>query len=46
MKANETQGGDGNGKTNHADGLYQNVFDARKRRLRGLWERTGRSTAN
>jgi integrase len=41
MKANETQSGDGNGKTNHAAGQYQKVFDARKRRLRGLWERNG-----
>jgi integrase len=48
MKADETQSGNaesGNVKIsaarNHGGGQYQKVFDARKRRLRGLWERNG-----
>lgn len=47
MKANETQSGNatsGNDRLfarQHGRGKYQKVFDARKRRLRGLWERNG-----
>jgi len=47
MKANETQSGNAasaNVKLSarqHVAGQYQKVFDARKRRLRGLWERNG-----
>src|ERR1035437_2001056 len=48
MKANETQS-DNAASANvklliarqHGSGQYQKVFDARKRRLRGLWERNG-----
>ena len=48
MKGNETQSGNatsGNIKLldarQHERGQYQKVFDARKRRLRGLWQRNG-----
>jgi integrase len=48
MKANETQSGNATsanvellGVRKHGSGQYQKVFDARKRRLRGLWERNG-----
>jgi len=44
MKCNETQCGNAEGgnvklsaASNHGGGQYQKVFDARKRRLRGLW---------
>ena len=46
MKANETQSSDATGTNfkllvgqKHSNGQYHKVFDARKRRLRGLWER-------
>jgi integrase len=48
MKANETQSSDATGANfklsvgqKHGSGHYHKVFDARKRRLRGLWERNG-----
>jgi integrase len=48
MKANETQSNGASGANfksvsdgKHERGQYQKVFDARKRRLRGLWERNG-----
>ena len=48
MKADETQSdnaGSANVKLlvarNHERGQYQKVFDSRKRRLRGIWERNG-----
>ena len=48
MKANETQSTDATGANfklsvgqKHGSGHYHKVFDARKRRLRGLWERNG-----
>ena len=48
MKANETQSSNPTGANvklssarKHESGQYQKVFDARKRRLRGLWERNG-----
>jgi integrase len=48
MKANETQSGNATSANvellsvrKHGSGQYQKVFDARKRRLRGLWERNG-----
>jgi hypothetical protein len=48
MTANETQSSNASGGNvelsvarNHGSGQYQKVFDARKRRLRGIWERNG-----
>ena len=48
MKGSETQGDDAGGTSikllvtrNHRRTQYQKVFDARKRRLRGLWQRNG-----
>ena len=48
MQGNETQSSNTTGGNiklsvarNHERGQYQKVFDTRKRRLRGLWERTG-----
>ena len=48
MKANETQSTDATGANfklsvgqKHGSGHYHKVFNARKRRLRGLWERNG-----
>ena len=47
MKANETQSSNAASENvkmlarQHGGGHYQKVFDARKRRLRGLWERNG-----
>jgi hypothetical protein len=48
MKGSETPGNHHTGSDvitletrRHGRGQYQKVFDARKRRLRGLWERNG-----
>ena len=48
MKGNETQGSSVASLQNvklsvrqHRGGQYQKVFDARKRRVRGLWGRNG-----